>query len=173
MRRPIGQGTPGQNPMRHQNRFLASRWPAPTASGCGLPLGSGSAATPPGNWSGRVDPGSEWEARRGGTKPPFHQSMLQHGVGLASRYRLDVVCIHQHLLQVAFQHCPDWSPVNSRSFHGQMSHPVFLEPVCRASKSWVKVPNARICWCFTPLASHTLMQALTVFLCTSSPAQRA
>src|SRR5262249_54420345 len=51
------------------------------------------------------------------------------GICLASRYRLDVLWVHQHLLKVSFEHCPHWSPVNSRGFHSYVSYSVILQPV--------------------------------------------
>src|SRR5437667_10969848 len=50
-------------------------------------------------------------------------------VGLTTRNRLDVVRMHQQQLEMALQHSPDWSPVHTRRFHGDVTHFVFSKPV--------------------------------------------
>src|SRR5262249_53681440 len=76
-------------------------------------------------------------------------------IRLASRYRLDMVWVHQHLLKMSFQHRPDRSPVNSRSFHSYVSYSVLLQPVRQLQQVLrERAEHPRLLLLFVPAFAH-------------------
>ena len=95
-------------------------------------------------------------------------------IRLAPRHLLDVGRVDQEDGEVAFQDVVDRFPVLTRAFHGHMRDACLGQPVGQGQQVVVIVPNS--CSSMTPSAccpvgSGVTRHAITVFLCTSNPAQ--
>ena len=94
-------------------------------------------------------------------------------VGLAPRDLPHVAGVDQRQVEPPLQQVPDRLPVDAGRLHRGVGDPLGGEPVGQLQESAVMVGKVRDRTWTRPSASTRRTQATTVFLCTSSPAQRS